>query len=221
MEHDTLKRERGLLAALGRSEAHDRVAVATYSHEAERRRSLASKQETVETGLRHALETTQDSRLLQRSLHSASMTGLVAPRLLKDAQHHLKKSRKRDLFLHRAAEPEVAPEPDPPTPPSTPRTAAPGGDAAAVRTKRTLCLEFSRTGRCTHGSRCVFAHGTAELAERPKAPAPAPAVVEASATTAVDGSAVTVVARAAAAVTRAMGVAGLATSAAAKAPGAA
>ena len=37
--------------------------------------------------------------------------------------------------------------------------------ASRTRTKRALCLEFSRQGRCTHGARCIFAHGAHQLAD--------------------------------------------------------
>ena len=51
------------------------------------------------------------------------------------------------------------------------QAAPPGaGRSRLAQTKQQLCLEFAQRGRCTHGARCVFAHGAHQLAEPPEPP---------------------------------------------------
>ena len=51
------------------------------------------------------------------------------------------------------------------------QAAPPGaGRSRMAQTKEQLCLEFAQRGRCTHGARCVFAHGAHELAEPTEQP---------------------------------------------------
>ena len=51
------------------------------------------------------------------------------------------------------------------------QAATPGaGRSRLAQTKQQLCLEFAQRGRCTHGARCVFAHGAHQLAEPPEPP---------------------------------------------------
>ena len=51
------------------------------------------------------------------------------------------------------------------------QAAPPGaGRGRMAQTKEQLCLEFAQRGRCTHGARCVFAHGAHELAEPTEQP---------------------------------------------------
>eukprot|EP00964_Phaeocystis_antarctica_P146993 scaffold113453_cov64-Phaeocystis_antarctica.AAC.1 len=51
------------------------------------------------------------------------------------------------------------------------QAASPGASRTRLaQTKQQLCLEFAQRGRCTHGSRCVFAHGAHQLAEPPEQP---------------------------------------------------
>jgi len=239
-ERGAMHAQRGLIAAARRDQLANDTAMAARCHEAARRARLAEDCETAEANLVHALQRCTSSQHIQHSINMASKTGLVAPRLLQDAQHRLCRSTKRDMvratrqpqctltahaprfrpltqFRRREAEAEEAPEPEL-SPPAGPRMAegaargqvpVAGGNVAerlrpglkvrglgerlervvtrrgllqkeqppgagrsrlAQAKQQQLCLEFAQRGRCTHGTRCVFAHGAHQLADPPEQP---------------------------------------------------
>tara|TARA_B100000795_G_scaffold221233_1_gene175866 strand:- start:690 stop:1148 length:459 start_codon:yes stop_codon:yes gene_type:complete len=90
--------QRGLIAAARRDQLANDAAMATRQHEVQRRARLAEDCETAEASLMHALQRPDtSSQHIQHSINVASKTGLVAPRLLQDAQHRLWRSTKRDM----------------------------------------------------------------------------------------------------------------------------
>ena len=90
--------QRGLIAAARRDQLANDTAMATRQHEDERRARLAEDCATAEANLMHALQKPDTSlRHIRHSINVASNTGLVAPRLLQDAQHHLYRSTKREM----------------------------------------------------------------------------------------------------------------------------
>lgn len=101
--------QRGLIAAARRDQLANNVAMATRQHEAQRRARLAEDCETAEASLMHALQRPDtSSQHIQHSINVASKTGLVAPRLLQDAQHRLHRSTKRDV-VRATRQPQATP----------------------------------------------------------------------------------------------------------------
>ena len=90
--------QRGLIAAARRDQLANDTAMATRQHEDQRRARLAEDCATAEASLMDALRKPDTSlRHIRHSINVASNTGLVAPRLLQDAQHHLYRSTKREM----------------------------------------------------------------------------------------------------------------------------
>ena len=90
--------QRGLIAAARRDQLANDTAMAIRQHEDQRRARLAEDCATAEASLMDALRKPDTSlRQIRHSINVASNTGLVAPRLLQDAQHHLYRSTKREM----------------------------------------------------------------------------------------------------------------------------